>query len=111
MTFEGVYSVLPTPFTDRGDLDEASLRRVVDLFIEKGANGLTALGVTGEVARLEDAERARVLEVVVGAGGRAGAGRRRDDRRGDAHLHRVQPAGEGDSGRRPSWSARRGCPS
>jgi len=52
MTFEGVYSVLPTPFTDRGDLDEASLRRVVDLFIEKGVNGLTALGVTGEVGRL-----------------------------------------------------------
>ena len=65
MTFEGVYSVLPTPFTDRGELDEASLRRVVDLFIDKGANGLTALGVTGEVARLEDAERARVLDVVV----------------------------------------------
>ena len=65
MTFEGVYSVLPTPFTDRGDLDEASLRKVVDLFIDKGANGLTALGVTGEVARLEDAERSRVLEVVV----------------------------------------------
>jgi len=65
MTFEGVYSVLPTPFTERGDLDEASLRQVVDLFIDKGANGLTALGVTGEVARLEDAERGKVLEVVV----------------------------------------------
>jgi len=65
MTFEGVYSVLPTPFTERGDLDEASLRKVVDLFIDKGANGLTALGVTGEVARLEDAERGKVLEVVV----------------------------------------------
>jgi 4-hydroxy-tetrahydrodipicolinate synthase len=65
MTFEGVYSVLPTPFTERGDLDEASLRKVVDLFIDKGANGLTALGVTGEVARLEDAERGTVLEIVV----------------------------------------------
>lgn len=65
MAFEGVYSVLPTPFTDAGDLDEVSLRKVVDLFISKGVNGLTALGVTGEVARLEEAERARVLEVVV----------------------------------------------
>jgi 4-hydroxy-tetrahydrodipicolinate synthase len=65
MVFDGVYSVLPTPFTDNGDLDEQSLRRVVDLFIDKGVNGLTALGVTGEVARLEEAERARVLEVVV----------------------------------------------
>ena len=49
----------------RGDLDQASQRRVVDLFIDKGANGLTALGVTGEVARLEEHERATVLELVV----------------------------------------------
>lgn len=65
MTFEGVYSVLPTPFTDSGELDEHSLAKVVDLFIDKGVNGLTALGVTGEVARLDDRERARVLEIVV----------------------------------------------
>ena len=64
MTLEGVYSVLPTPFAANGDLDEASLRRVVDLFIGAGVNGVTALGVTGEVARLDDAERRRVLEVV-----------------------------------------------
>jgi 4-hydroxy-tetrahydrodipicolinate synthase len=62
---EGVYSVLPTPFQANGDLDEARLRRVVDLFITAGVNGVTALGVTGEVARLDDEERRRVLEVVV----------------------------------------------
>src|SRR5688572_25490231 len=65
MKLEGVYSVLPTPFLDNGDLDEPSLRRVVDLFIGAGVSGVTALGVTGEVARLEEPERARVLEVVV----------------------------------------------
>jgi 4-hydroxy-tetrahydrodipicolinate synthase len=65
MAFEGVYSIIPTAFTDAGDLDAASQRKVVDLFIEKGANGLTALGVTGEVARLEEHERATVLETVV----------------------------------------------
>ena len=65
MQLQGVYSVLPTPFDARGDLDEASLRRVVDLFIEAGVDGVTALGVTGEVARLDDVERRRVLEVVV----------------------------------------------
>jgi 4-hydroxy-tetrahydrodipicolinate synthase len=64
LTLEGVYSVLPTPFAANGDLDEASLRRVVDLFIDAGVNGVTALGVTGEVARLDDGERRRVLEVV-----------------------------------------------
>ena len=65
MPLEGVYSVLPTPFTASGDLDEISLRKVVDLFVNAGVNGLTALGVTGEVARLDENERRRVLEVVV----------------------------------------------
>ena len=65
MKLEGVYSVLPTPFADNGDVDEASLRRVVELFIAAGVNGVTALGVTGEVARLDDAERVRVLEIVL----------------------------------------------
>ena len=65
MKLEGVYSVLPTPFAENGDVDEASLRRVVELFIAAGVNGVTALGVTGEVARLDDGERARVLDVVL----------------------------------------------
>jgi 4-hydroxy-tetrahydrodipicolinate synthase len=65
LQLEGVYSVLPTPFTSAGDLDELSLRKVIDLFIDAGVNGVTALGVTGEVARLDDDERRRVLEVVV----------------------------------------------
>ena len=64
MKLEGVYSVLPTPFTAAGDVDEASLRKTIDLFIGAGVNGVTALGVTGEVARLDDSERRRVLEVV-----------------------------------------------
>jgi len=73
LQLEGVYSVLPTPFQGNGDLDEPSLRRVVDLFIAAGVNGVTALGVTGEVSRLDDVERRRVLEIVVEqAAGRVG---------------------------------------
>jgi 4-hydroxy-tetrahydrodipicolinate synthase len=64
--FEGVFSVLPTPFTPSGDVDFDSLKRVVDLFIADGVNGFTALGVTSEVARLTDAERDAVLDTVVG---------------------------------------------
>jgi 4-hydroxy-tetrahydrodipicolinate synthase len=64
LKLEGVYSVLPTPFTATGEVDDESLRRVLDLFIQAGVNGVTALGVTGEVARLDDAERQRVLDVV-----------------------------------------------
>jgi 4-hydroxy-tetrahydrodipicolinate synthase len=62
---EGVFSVLPTPFRENGDLDIESMRRVVDLFIEGGVNGLTVLGVTGEVARLNERERQTVLETVL----------------------------------------------
>jgi 4-hydroxy-tetrahydrodipicolinate synthase len=65
LQLEGVFSVLPTPFLEDGALDLASLRRVVDLYIAAGVNGLTALGVTGEVARLTEGERAAVLQTVV----------------------------------------------
>jgi 4-hydroxy-tetrahydrodipicolinate synthase len=62
---EGVFSVLPTPFHGDDSLDLDSLRRVIDLFIGSGVNGLTALGVTSEVARLTDRERRIVLETVI----------------------------------------------
>jgi len=65
MKLEGVYSVLPTPFQANGDLDLESLKRVIDLFIASGVNGLTALGVTSEVARMNDTERVEVLRTVV----------------------------------------------
>lgn len=64
-TLQGVFSVLPTPFHDDGSLDMPSMRRVVDLFIAGDVSGLTALGVTGEVARLTESERQTVLETVV----------------------------------------------
>ena len=65
MSFSGVYSVLATPFTPTGDVDFESLKRVVDLAVKAGVNGVTALGVTGEVARLDDKERGRIVDTVV----------------------------------------------
>ncbi len=62
---QGVFSVLPTPFLDNGDLDMDSMGRVIDLFVAAGVNGVTALGVTGEVARLTDVERQTVLDAVM----------------------------------------------
>lgn len=67
MAFQGVYSVLPTPFDAWGGIDAASLRRVVELFLGAGVDGFTALGVTSEVARLSEAERTLVLETVLEA--------------------------------------------
>ncbi len=65
MPLEGVFSVLPTPFHVDGSLDLPSLRKVVDLYIGAGVNGLTALGVTSEVARLTESERGTVLDTVL----------------------------------------------
>jgi 4-hydroxy-tetrahydrodipicolinate synthase len=65
VALEGVFSVLPTPFYPDGSLDLASLRRVVDLYVGAGVNGLTALGVTSEVARLTESERGAVLDTVL----------------------------------------------
>lgn len=65
MRFKGVYSVLPTPFGNGGDVDVDSLDRVVDLFVAAGVDGVTALGVTGEVARLSERERALVTDAVI----------------------------------------------
>ena len=46
-------------------MDLESLKRIIDLFIGAGVNGLTALGVTSEIGRMNDSERVRVLETVV----------------------------------------------
>ncbi len=65
MPFEGVFSVLPTPFRGGGEVDVESLKRVVDLIVAAGVNGVTALGVTGEAARLSERERGVVVDTVV----------------------------------------------
>ena len=65
MPFQGVFSVLPTPFKGGGDVDANSLKRVVDLIVGAGVNGVTALGVTGEVARLTERERHLIVDTVV----------------------------------------------
>ncbi|MCI0698543.1 dihydrodipicolinate synthase family protein [candidate division KSB1 bacterium] len=62
---KGVYSVLPTPFTPGGEIDVPSFKRVIDLYIRAGVDGLTASGVTSETARLSDAERLSMLEAVM----------------------------------------------
>jgi len=65
VSFDGVFSVLPTPFRAGGEIDRESLARVVDVIAGAGVKGVTALGVTGEVSRLTERERATVTEIVV----------------------------------------------
>jgi 4-hydroxy-tetrahydrodipicolinate synthase len=52
----GVYVIAVTPFTDTLAVDYSSLDRVVDFYFEKGADGLTILGMMGEAPKLTQAE-------------------------------------------------------
>jgi 4-hydroxy-tetrahydrodipicolinate synthase len=78
-----------TPFTKTGDLDEAAMRRLARRQIDAGIHFLCPCGTTGENPTLSDAERVRIVEIVVDeANGKvpvlAGAGGY--DTRGVIHL-------------------------
>lgn len=67
----GVLTALATPFAADGELDENTLRAVVDRSIDGGVHGVVACGSTGEFTALSSDERRRVVEIVVDqAGGR-----------------------------------------
>jgi len=77
--FTGVGTALVTPFTKAGDLDEKGVRALGRRQIEAGIDFLVPCGTTGESPTLTDAERTRIVEILVEeAGGRvpvlAGAG-------------------------------------
>ncbi|MFF5335475.1 dihydrodipicolinate synthase family protein [Streptomyces sp. NPDC013181] len=63
----GVVPPVCTPLDARGEIDTASLARLVDHLIGGGVHGLFALGSTGEAAYLTDEQRATALETVVNA--------------------------------------------
>ena len=63
----GTWYIVPSPFDAAGELDTASLGRLVDAAIEWGVDGLTALGVMAEPASLTADERAAALATIVDA--------------------------------------------
>ena len=73
---EGVYAIAPTPFHADGRVDEASLDRMTEFYVEAGCTGITVLGIMGEAPKLKAQEglsiatrmirRAKSLPVVVG---------------------------------------------
>jgi len=77
--FTGVGTALVTPFTRGGELDDAAVRRLGRRQIDAGVHFLCPCGTTGENPTLSDAERLRIVEILVDeSGGRvpvlAGAG-------------------------------------
>ncbi len=65
MKLKGAIPALVTPFNAAGEVAEEMLRRLVELHIGVGANGLYLCGGTGEGVLLRAAERKKVVEVAV----------------------------------------------
>jgi len=63
--FTGCGTALVTPFTRSGALDEAGVRRLARRQIDAGVHFLVPCGTTGETPTLTDAERVRIVEIIV----------------------------------------------
>lgn len=61
-TASGVFVIAVTPFTAEGEIDVASIDRVVDFYLEKGVTGMTILGMMGEAHKLTADESRIVVE-------------------------------------------------
>jgi 4-hydroxy-tetrahydrodipicolinate synthase len=61
----GNHVLLLTPLTEKGELDEASTRSLVDFVIDKGVHGILGLGSTGEFFTLTAAEKKEFMRIVV----------------------------------------------
>jgi 4-hydroxy-tetrahydrodipicolinate synthase len=63
--FSGSIVALITPFTLDGEVDYASLKKLVDYHVEAGTDGIVAVGTTGESATLTVEEHVKVVAKTV----------------------------------------------
>ena len=63
--YRGVFPVVPTTFTDTGELDLASQKRCIDFMIDAGSNGLCILANFSEQFVLSDDEREVLTRVIL----------------------------------------------
>jgi 2-keto-3-deoxy-L-arabinonate dehydratase len=63
--YRGVFPVVPTTFTDSGELDLDSQKRCVDFMVDAGANGLCILANFSEQFTLSDDEREVLAEAIL----------------------------------------------
>lgn len=68
-TFSGVYTIMPTPFKDNGNLDLKSLEQLTQFLVKLGVDGLVVLGVMGEAPKLSQSEQNDVISTTVAAAG------------------------------------------
>lgn len=63
----GIYPAVLTMFDAQGDLDEQATWNHASWLIRQGVQGLVAAGTSGEFIALDDAERRRVIEIIIDA--------------------------------------------
>ncbi|HEX7440650.1 MAG TPA: dihydrodipicolinate synthase family protein, partial [Caldimonas sp.] len=63
--FKGVFPVVPTTFTEHGELDLASQKRCVDFMIDAGSEGLCILANFSEQFVLSDDERELLVRTIL----------------------------------------------
>ncbi|QWA10434.1 dihydrodipicolinate synthase family protein [Sodalis ligni] len=62
---KGVFVIAVTPFRHDGTIDPGSIDSMVDFYFEKGADGLTILGMMGEAPKLTLAESLAVARLTL----------------------------------------------
>ena len=65
--FKGAITAIVTPFRENGELDEESLRKLVEFQIKNKIDGIVPCGTTGESPTLDHEEHGKVVEIVVDA--------------------------------------------
>ncbi|SKC84503.1 4-hydroxy-tetrahydrodipicolinate synthase [Maledivibacter halophilus] len=65
MKFKGVYSVVVTPFDEKGKFDFEAMKKNVDYLIESGIHGLCVLGATSEYLSVSTKEYKEILEAII----------------------------------------------
>lgn len=70
MNLRGLCTIAPTPFLANGSIDEQSIYRLMKFYRDKGVHGVTILGIMGEVHKLSESERHRVMEAYIDAAGK-----------------------------------------
>jgi len=57
----GVYVIAPTPFQPDGAIDNASIDRMTDFFVDSGVDGITVLGQLGEAPKMTHRESVDIV--------------------------------------------------
>lgn len=77
---KGIWTVIPTIFTQTDEIDLDAISRLIDIQVEKAVNGIVLLGTTSEVSTLTDEEKHLIvthvntkyrnkINIMIGVGG------------------------------------------